>query len=345
MNNLFLSIIIPLYNPKLQDFRRCIMSIKEINIPHEIIIIDDGSTDNISYFCEKFIENSSNVKYIKKNNGGVSSARNLGIKNSKGEYILFLDSDDELSLDFIKYLNNNYKKICSDWVIFGILVKELRTGKNLYRSIIDNRRFNGHSDIFFLSNEELLTIRVGSNELNESCGKLVRRNLLKGNHIFFPEGVISGEDKRFNTDLMFVVKTVQCIPIYGYIYYYSSNLGKRLIGNLEQRYKYFFSTEDRLSELVLSKSKSENQRDLEKLQFNMLITTIGQDVLILDKSKQLTKYTKKILTSYINNNKACTKFSFFDCISLKAKFFYLLIKKRMWLLVKFANFLKSDFKK
>ena len=64
MNKLFLSIIIPLYNPKLQDFRRCIMSIKEINIPHEIIIIDDGSTDNISYLCEKFIENKKQQKAV-----------------------------------------------------------------------------------------------------------------------------------------------------------------------------------------------------------------------------------------------------------------------------------------
>ena len=95
--NFFLSIIIPLYNPVFCEFKRCIDSMTGITIPHEIVVVDDGSDDDISYECENYIKDSAVIKFVKKENGGVSSARNFGIEKSCGKYILFLDADDEIS--------------------------------------------------------------------------------------------------------------------------------------------------------------------------------------------------------------------------------------------------------
>lgn len=92
-----LSIIIPCFNSETTILRSLNSIIaQDISIKYEIIIIDDGSTDNTSFIVNKFINKYNNIQivYYKKNNGGVSSARNCGIKLSKGEYIALLDSDD-----------------------------------------------------------------------------------------------------------------------------------------------------------------------------------------------------------------------------------------------------------
>ena len=94
-----LSIIIPVYNT--QDYvDKCIMSCLNQDLESnkfEIIIINDGSTDNSGKIIQKYTEKHSNIKSITKQNGGVSSARNVGIEAAKGEYILFVDSDDTIA--------------------------------------------------------------------------------------------------------------------------------------------------------------------------------------------------------------------------------------------------------
>ncbi len=104
------SIIIPVYNAekrlkKLID--GCISQTYE-NI--EIVLIDDGSTDNSAEICKEYEKSYENVKYFHKENGGVSSARNLGIEKATGKYIFFLDSDDIIDGNVIESLANKYSE-------------------------------------------------------------------------------------------------------------------------------------------------------------------------------------------------------------------------------------------
>lgn len=101
------SIIIPLYN-KENTIARCVLSVLEqSNNDFELIIVDDGSTDNsVSVVEQTFFD--SRIRIIRKENGGVSSARNAGIKESTGDYVCFLDADDEW---LPSYLENVYKAI------------------------------------------------------------------------------------------------------------------------------------------------------------------------------------------------------------------------------------------
>lgn len=100
------SLIVPIYN--VADFLpRCLSSISAQTYPAlEIILIDDGSTDNSNRLCNKFKSEHSNlnVKLIQQANRGLSAARNAGIQRASGEYITFLDADDELTPDAITYL-------------------------------------------------------------------------------------------------------------------------------------------------------------------------------------------------------------------------------------------------
>lgn len=94
MKETLISIIIPIYNRE-HCMERCIDSaLHQKGVSTEIILVDDGSTDNSGAICDKYASLYENVKAVHKANGGVSDARNVGLQNADGEYLCFLDSDD-----------------------------------------------------------------------------------------------------------------------------------------------------------------------------------------------------------------------------------------------------------
>ncbi|MEY8872421.1 glycosyltransferase family 2 protein [Francisella philomiragia] len=107
MQSLLLSIIIPIYNTQ-EYLVRCLDSVINQSYKNlEIILVNDGSTDNSLDICENYVKKDSRIKIINKNNGGLSSARNAGLDICKGDYISFIDSDDWVSLDYIEILYKN----------------------------------------------------------------------------------------------------------------------------------------------------------------------------------------------------------------------------------------------
>lgn len=117
---LSISFIIPVYNTQ-EYIEKCVHSILSLkNIDYEIIIIDDGSTDNSGVICDNLSYKYSNIKVIHTYNSGVSHARNVGIKESKGKWLSFIDSDDFINEQFnilINYLSNpNIELIHYGWL-------------------------------------------------------------------------------------------------------------------------------------------------------------------------------------------------------------------------------------
>lgn len=108
--NPLISVIIPVYNVE-RHLEKCLNSIVNQTYKNlEIILINDGSTDNSGVICEKYAENDSRVIYISRENKGVSASRNEGIELSNGDYFSFIDSDDYLELDAYEYLINIIKE-------------------------------------------------------------------------------------------------------------------------------------------------------------------------------------------------------------------------------------------
>ena len=115
MNNAkekLVSIIVPVYN--VEDYiEDCIKSLINQNYKNiEIILINDGSSDLSEEICRTYQQKDKRIKLYSIQNSGVSTARNLGIKKSKGDYILFVDSDDEVNDNYVSYLLKNASELC-----------------------------------------------------------------------------------------------------------------------------------------------------------------------------------------------------------------------------------------
>ena len=122
------SVIIPVYNSE-KTIKRCIESItSQKRNDVEIIIINDGSTDMSEGFCKKLQNEYNNIVYIRKENGGVSSARNSGLSVAKGKYIMFVDSDDYVD-DKCFEIFDNYTKSDADYYQFVFSVEANGTVK------------------------------------------------------------------------------------------------------------------------------------------------------------------------------------------------------------------------
>ena len=176
------SIIIPVYNDE-KFITDCIKSVKQQTYRKiEIIVVDDGSTDNSPKICDAFARADKRIKVVHKENQGLSSARNEGMKIATGEYITFLDSDDYLSLDFIKTALNACTETDAD---IGIL-------KMAFVSEEDTQRhFDGDTDeqITFTPEEAIKESLYQKLFSCNATGKLYKREVLNG--IEFPLGRIS----------------------------------------------------------------------------------------------------------------------------------------------------------
>ena len=125
------SVIMSVYNAQSEEIlRTAIESIcSQTFLDFEFIICDDGSTDDTSVVCHEYSKIDSRIRYIKKKNGGVSSARNEGIRNAKGEYITFVDTDDYVEPDWAEKLYNAAKENNADMAVCGFERIDLKTNK------------------------------------------------------------------------------------------------------------------------------------------------------------------------------------------------------------------------
>lgn len=207
---MLLSVIVPIYNVE-PYLVKCINSIVNQNTNnYELILIDDHSTDDSLSIAKQF-EHNCRVKIIAKGtNSGLSDTRNIGLKHSTGDYIVFLDSDDYIedgALENIQYIisNNNYPDI----VYFGFYeeVNGLIHKKYGYKSKV-NQLYNG---VEFIKNE--LSQR---NLYAAACFGVYKRDFLIANNIIFKAGIFH-EDELWTPQVVLAAKTIYTSE---YVYYH-----------------------------------------------------------------------------------------------------------------------------
>lgn len=252
-NNIYLSIIVPVFNTE-KYLSKCLDSIINAKLENtEIIIINDGSTDNSEKIIKKYQIKYDDIKYIKKINGGLASVKNLGIKEAKGKYISFIDSDDSINEKFYKeakkYLDDGYDIITYD---FNNITKENKKSiteakSSIYNGIEENK------GVFYTS------------IMPSSCNKIVRRSLFIDNELYFPEGILY-EDLA-TTPLLFI--NANKIKYLNKPYYNYSIFNNSIMRN-ENYIKKFINMTKSLNILNKRLSKYNNFDEKEFLIFNCL---------------------------------------------------------------------------
>ncbi len=208
-----ISIIIPVYNTE-QFLKSCINSLINQSFENcEFIFVDDGSTDQSCNLIRSYKKNDNRIKLVMQDNKGVSSARNTGILNSKGEYIGFVDSDDYIESDMYEIL---YKEIQIEDC--DVIISHFEEELNGYKRIKTyNLIKNELMDKTYIQNN-ILPLFIKDDSLNTVCNKLYKKSIIDENNIRFPKGLPLGEDGIFNMTYFSKCNSCKYIDYTGYHY-------------------------------------------------------------------------------------------------------------------------------
>lgn len=210
--NTKVSIIIPVYNTEEYIEKNLNSLVNQTLREIEIIVVNDGSTDNSMTIVEEFAARDSRIKIINQRNLKQGAARNNGIKIAGGEYIGFVDSDDWVDLDYYERLYNTAKKYNSDLA----LATNVRIGNGQTK-----KRIHITKEDFITDLQKKMDI---CHQWKDGCptNKLYRRSFLETNNIVFPEGV-SCEDKIFTTKSVYYANGIATVPNLYYYYFRNPN--------------------------------------------------------------------------------------------------------------------------
>ena len=213
-----LSVIIPVYKAE-NTIRRCLDSI--LNQPHddvEIIVINDGSPDSSAEICRSYAEKHPEIRYIEKENGGVSTARNMGLDIARGDYVAFVDSDDWVYDNYfstiLTHLNEN------DWDLFQF-------SQNYTDCKVEKPRIQ---EDFKSDDRKLIFDKIIEymchKHINKPIDKVYKRSIIEENHIRFHKDLCVGEDRTFN--IVFSLNIKKWCVISNLIYWVSLENGESL---------------------------------------------------------------------------------------------------------------------
>ena len=200
MKKPYVSFIVPIYNVEkyIETGVKSIINQNYDNI--EIILVDDGSTDSSGSIIDKLKTEDDRIIVIHKKNGGVSSARNIGLEKARGEYVVFVDGDDFIDQDYTDYFLNMIKK------------KDYDIAMGLKNYDLKNKEQNEYNTgIEYLSNKIIEDIYIGKMGV-AVWNKMYKKSFLDDNKIRFNEDIWYGEGMLFN---------IQCL----------TNTNKVIVGN------------------------------------------------------------------------------------------------------------------
>lgn len=288
------SVIVPVYNAE-KYLHRCIESIINQTLNGiEIILINDGSTDNSLNICKQYEEIDPRIKVIDKENSGPSASRNIGIENANGEYITFVDSDDWIELDMLENLYNKVKQFNSPMIISNYFKnytdKEVINCLNIKENCLDKKKINKY----------LILPLIGKSEFEEEnhilgfgapWGRLFNLDIIKSNKIKFKEDLIIGEDVLFNIEFLDKVSNISLSKSAYYHYFDNSssimrsykkncwNLTKKYISSVSNflvENNYMHQVGDRfkimkldgITKAIFNECKSTNEKNIyEKIRY------------------------------------------------------------------------------
>ena len=228
------SIIVPVYNSS-NCLKKCLESLINQTLKDiEIIMVNDGSTDNSKDIILKYQKKDKRIILINKKNGGQASARNVGLKHAKGEYISFVDSDDYVDKNMCKDALNTMIKSDCDILVFDYFVTDYKN-TNYYKVLKELSTGNINNKQFFFAS---------------ACpwNKIYKKTFLLDNKFSFPEGMIYEDYAaiipliKYNPRIFYINKA--------YYYYYLSNESKIRKKEYNKKYEDIFKANEILLNIL-----------------------------------------------------------------------------------------------
>lgn len=301
-----ISIIVPIYNSE-KYIKRCIDSIINQSYRNiEIILIDDGSTDNSRNICEKYSNIDSRIKVISKKNGGVSSARNEGITNAKGEYIMFVDADDWIEKEAIETLYNALKEHNVDIVRGNFFCNNDKGNFKIEKQ-------NKYKNIKIQENDKSLKVDIINDLL---LGKikayvwllLIKKDLLINKKILFNTNI------SFMEDLIFYIRLFSDDNVSFYIldqdiycYYSNNNSATKSQNKILENIENVLNVNKIIREILYNTKMFNKETDSKMCTANFnIIMNYYFSLYKVSKNKNLKKYIEQIIKNrefeFIMNN-------------------------------------------
>lgn len=247
----FVSFIIPVYNVE-QYLRQCIDSILQQSYDNfEIILVDDGSTDSSSQLCDNYAIKDNRVKVFHKMNGGLSDARNFGLLHARGEYVIFLDSDDFwISPKDLSLLIEQVEQSKCDVLQFNI--SYYISGKYVYWKPFNNLILNSKD-----KNEIIIELVCSGTMPMSACSKVINRKFLIENKLFFIKGILSEDIPWF---LRLLEKAQNFIFLNQYVYAYRKGVSSSITASFSaKKYHDLFEILEKETSFLLSTDIWENK--------------------------------------------------------------------------------------
>jgi len=290
MRDSLISIVVPIYNAE-KTLSRCLDSILAQSYrSFELLLINDGSNDRSEEIALSYCDNDSRVNYLYKENGGVSSARNLGIENATGRFICFIDSDDTVNGSYLHLLHENIQN--ADISIGNVYIEGQQP----------------HTDIKFSPGKYSLgefkeNVKNGLNYLllNSPVNRLFRMDIVLTHNLRFDTSVKMGEDLLFNLTYFDYVETISVFdePIYNYLLNTAS---------ATQNYKPEYYHQRKIlaaKQIEFFKLNDASSPEKQVLKVNILLSLINNEII----ENPDREVDKKTLTLLLSENDVCKEIS------------------------------------
>lgn len=336
MKKCLVSIIIPVYRVEKKLLKRCLDSVINQSYKNmDILIISDGANNEIVDYIEQYQKKYTFLRFLKKNNEGVSIARNLGISMAKGDYIMFVDCDDWLEpncLEKFTSIDNLYD--------FDIIVSNYKIGKIDYSFCIDH----------LTKNELVMNLIAAKGLPNKSpvnygvpWAKLYKKELISNNKIKFPEGMVRYQDNIFNLYAFYNSKKEYIIKDSTYNYCInnksiSHTKNTQVVANSSERFiketRKFIDSYLEHNQYHVQYKKRFNYK-IFKLELHYLNILFSNDKMYLS-----NREIKKILINKFE--KYLYKISYINEIEIKQLLFFFCLKYKVILVLRIMIYIRKQ---
>lgn len=313
---MLISVVVPIYN-KEKYIAKCIESLINQDIDdYEIILVNDGSTDNSLGVCEKFAKSNLNIRIVNKENGGVTSARRTGAEVTVGDYILAVDPDDYIQENIFSKFKEIIEQYSPDVIQYNMLGVYADRVVEMPKELIDCTTKQEVVDNYANN-----YIQGDLNISKTIWAKLIKRELYLHCQKQVPDYISMGDDRLFCLHLYNNAESVRCVRNVHYYYVQNEDSMCHEFSMRKIESKIVFSNEVEKTKYV----NDENRIYIDKYRLETYIEGIKELIYVKWNIENLKLLRRKILTINKNAHKL---------LSLKNKISYLLIRNKMFWLLK-----------